>query len=131
MTKRLDEPPGRVGYVDTDRIRIENADRACREAIAREGLALKRRWLGPDEVFFEGTGEVGNPDFDRTMLALNRAGLAFQEDYKTVSAADLMRELQAAGTLVGSFRSAGFDGAQWIVRDNPPGFVPREDDGTE
>lgn len=119
-----------MSFVDRGCIRIDDADRACRAAIEREGLKLKRSWLGPDEVPFEnGEQEVGNPAFERAMLALNRAGLAFQEDYKTVSAADLMRELQARGTLVGSFRSVGYDGEHWIVRDNAPGFVPPEPPG--
>jgi len=128
VKKRLDKPPCRVSSTLVDRIFIDNADRASREAIAREGLVLKRSWIGPKELFFKGEGVVGSPDFDRTLLALDRAGVVFQEDYKTVSPADLMRELQAAGALVGSFMSVGFDGAQWIVRDNPPGFVPRDND---
>ena len=122
--KRLDQPPCRVSYVDTHCIRIDDADRGCRAAIAREGLVLKRGWLGPDEVPFEGEAEVGNPGFERAMLALHRAGLAFQEDYKTVSAADLMRELQAKGALVGAFRAVGYDGEAWIVREQAPGFPP-------
>jgi len=126
--KRLDKPPCRVSYVDTDRVRIDDADRPCRDAIAREGLVLKRSWIGPDEVRFDGDGAVGNPAFEKAMLALHRAGLAFQEDHTTVSPADLMRELQEKGALVGSFRAVGFDGEGWIVRDHAPGFAPPEGD---
>lgn len=126
--KRLDNPPCRVSYVDTDRVRVDDTDRASRDAIAQAGLKLERRWIGPDEVRFEGPGEVGNPAFERTMLALHRAGLAFQEDYKTVSAADLMRDLQAKGSLVGAFKAVGYDGEYWIVRENAPGFVPSDPD---
>ncbi len=110
--------------VQDGRIALRSLDRPTRDALAQAGLDVRRDIFGDGEVRYGGDGILENPELHRVLHALVRAGIGFGEDQHGWGPADVMRELQSRGVLIGSFKRLGWQGERRVLLDNPPGFTP-------
>ena len=96
------KPPAYVSIVLPPSIRIESLDSVSRELVVRAGLRIQRDYFFyPAVHFIDAPGEIlANDSFVDALARLNKAGIAFSEDYKQGWApADIMRELQSRGRI--------------------------------
>jgi len=113
------KPPAHVSIVIPPSIRIESLDTVSRELVVRAGLRIQRDYFFYPAVRFINTpGEIfANDSFVDALARLNKAGIAFCEDYKQGWApADIMRELQSRGRILDAFIAIAWRGpGDWFT----------------
>ncbi len=106
-------PPAYVSIVIPPSVRIESLDAATKASLAGVGLTIQRdSFLFPAVHFTDRPGELlSNDSFVDTFALLNKAGIAFGEDFKQGWApADIMRELHSRGRITAPFTAIAWRG---------------------
>ena len=118
------KPPTYISIV-LDKIRIEYLSEEIRDKIIKLGLSIEKDKSNRDAIPFKNEGDLHtNQDFINIFSLLNKAGIAFGEDYKQMySPAESMRTLQSQGKITAPFTSIAWKGpGEWFTTVNvkPP-----------